>query len=101
MKRIVCLILTLTICLSILCGRGTTYNENGVEVNGYYNYITIKDLDVDHVVYDRNTFVVFYLQKNSYGGYLAPYQIYQDGMIYGAVYEDGNIVPVPYATVNP
>ena len=101
MKRIICFILILTICLSTLCGCGTTYNENGVEVNGSYNYITIKELDVDRIVYDKNTFVVFYLQLYSHGGYLTPYQIYQDGMIYGAVYENGNIVPVPYATMNP
>lgn len=101
MKKIIFLILILALCLSVLCGCGTTYNEDGVKVDGYCNYITIKELESDRIVYDRNTFVVFYLQTNTHGGYLVPYQIYKDGMIYGAVYENGNIVPVPYATVNP
>ena len=40
---------------------------------------------------------MFYIETAGYGGYLSPYQIYQDGAIYGAVYENGKIVPKPYA----
>ena len=37
------------------------------------------------------------MEQGTHGGYLTPYQIYQDGAIYGAVYENGKIVPKPYA----
>lgn len=52
------------------------------------------------LVYDINTKIVYLMDKNNYGGGLSQYQIYKDDAIYGAVYKDNEIIPVPYATIN-
>lgn len=107
MKRIICMLLALVICLG-LCACGiTTTNKDNVEVYGWGPYIYIRNTDgfFDDVVsngywlgYHRDTKVVFELYgAGSNLGTIVPYQIYQDGVIYGAVYENGEIVPIPYA----
>ena len=98
MKRIVCFVLILIVCVSLFCDCYSTTNENGIEVERYYDFIVLRKMtEYNWVVYDKNTSIVFYLEKGTHGGYMTPYQIYQDGVIYGAVYENGNIVPTPYA----
>lgn len=98
MKRIICFVLMLVMCASLFCGCYSTTDENGREVDGYYDFVILRKMtEYDWVVYDKNTSVVFYLEQGTHGGYLTPYQIYQDGALYGAVYEDGKIVPKPYA----
>lgn len=94
MKRFVCMLMALVMCLS-LCAcslapePGAIYDQGFVVISSYDDY--------NHLVYDINTNVVFYLETGSYRGFLTPYQIYQNGAIYGAVYENGEIVPTPYA----
>ena len=100
MKKIVCLLLALVMCLS-LCACGTkVIDTNGKELNTLYRgefIILEEDWDYSHrTVYHADTKVV-YFHQGGHGGYLTPYQIYQDGVIYGAVYENGEIVPIPYA----
>ena len=99
MRKIVCLLLALVLCLS-LCACGTKVIENGKEYKTLYNgefVILEEDLNYSNrMVYDPETKIVFYHQ-GGHAGYLTPYQIYQDGVIYGAVYENGKIVPAPYA----
>ena len=98
MKRIICFVLTLIICASLFCGCYSTTNENGIEVEGYYDFIILRKMtDCNWIVYDKNTSIVFYLEEVTHGGYMTPYQIYQDGVIYGAIYENGKIIPIPYA----
>jgi len=106
MKRIFCVLLVLIMCLG-LCACGTqTKNEYGAKVDGLGPYVYICDIhgEFDSVNgshwlgYHRDTLVVYecYLPGTNYG-IVHPYQIYENGAIYGAVYENGEIVPVPYA----
>ena len=98
MKRIVCFVLILVICASLFCGCFSTTNENGAPVDGYYDFVIIRKMtDYSWIVYDKTTSVCYYTERGTHGGYMTPYQIYQDGALYGAVYENGEIVPVPYA----
>ena len=98
MKRIICLLLALVMCLG-LCACAPTQIVEGEEVKIIdYRFGVIEELELgNYIVYDIYTKVVFYIETAGHGGYLTPYQIYQDGAIYGAVYENKEIVPVPYA----
>ena len=98
MKKTVCLLLALIMCL-ILGACAVTQVVEGEEVKVVdYRFGIIEELGLgNYLVYDIHTKVVFYVETAGHGGYLSPYQIYQDGAIYGAVYEDGKIVPKPYA----
>ena len=98
MKRIICLLLALVMCLG-LCACAPTQIVEGEEVKIIdYRFGVIEELELgNYIVYDIHTKVVFYIESAGHGGYLAPYQIYQDGAIYGAIYENKEIVPVPYA----
>lgn len=98
MKKIVCLLLALVMCLG-LCACAVAQVVEGEEVKVVdYRFGVIEELGLgNYLVYDIHTKVVFYIEAAGHGGYLAPYQIYQDGVIYGAVYENDEIVPVPYA----
>ena len=98
MKKIICLLLALVMCLG-LCACAVTQVVDGEEVKIVdYRFGVIEELDLgNYLVYDIQTKVVFYIETAGHGGSLSPYQIYQDGALYGAVYENGEIVPVPYA----
>ena len=98
MKKIICLLLALVMCLG-LCACAPTQIVEGEEVKIIdYRFGVIEELELgNYIVYDIHTKVVFYIESAGHGGYLTPYQIYQDGAIYGAVYENKEIVPAPYA----
>ena len=91
MKKIVCLLLVLIMCLS-LCACGETTED--VVFKGKYEVIESDPNYGNYVVWDKESYIVYNI---SHGGYITPHQIYQDGVIYGAVYENGEIVPIPYA----
>ena len=96
MKRIICFVLMLVMCVSLFCGCYSTTDENGREVDGYYDFVILRKMtEYDWVIYDKNTSVVFYMEQGTHGGYLTPYQIYQDGTLCDAVYENVSIVPKP------
>lgn len=108
MKRIICMLLVLVMCLGLCaCGGTTTTNEQNIEVNGWGPYVYIRNTHgfYDDIVstgywlgYHRDSKVVFEIYGAGTNlGTVVPYQIYQDGVIYGAVYENGEIVPTPYA----
>ncbi len=98
MKRIICFILMLVMCASLFCGCYSTTNEYGAPADGYRDFVIIRKIsDYNWVVYDKTTSVVFYMEHGTHGGHMTPYQIYQDGALYGAVYENNEIVPTPYA----
>ena len=95
MKKIVCLLLILVMCLSLCACGGTVIDENGIERKAFFNEYGIISHDWEYhyyVVYHLQTKVVYIYREG-----FSPYQIYQDGVIYGAVYENDEIVPVPYA----
>lgn len=102
MKRfIVCFVLAISIMLGLCACNPTTTDDKGISRELIYgSFVVLDKYGFDFttvVVYHKTTSVVYYLQSGSYGGFLTPYQIYQDGQIYGAIYQDGKIVPVPYA----
>jgi hypothetical protein len=100
MKRvIVCLILVFTIMLGLCACYPKTVDEQGIErtvINGFVAISTANNYN--YVVYNETTKVVYYLEIATHGGYLSPYLIYQDGALYGAIFQDGEIIPVPYAS---
>ena len=60
MKRIICFVLMLVMCVSLFCGCYSTTDENGREVDGYYDFVILRKMtEYDWVVYDKNTSVVF------------------------------------------
>lgn len=98
MKKIVCLFLALIMCLS-LCACTSTQIVEGeeIQITGH-RFGVVERLDYgNYIVYDVYTKVMFYIETGGHNGYLAPYQIYKDGAIYGAIYENGEIIPTPYA----
>lgn len=101
MKKIIICFILVVMVLSLCACQPTTTDECGIErdlFNGRFAVI-IKNNDYSSfIVYDINTKVVYYLESDSYNGYLSPYLIYQDGTIYGAIFENGKIIPVPYAS---
>ena len=98
MKKIICLLLVLVMCLGLCaCGR-TVIDENGGEKKAFFNEYGIISHDWEYnyyVVYHLQTKVVYIYREG-----FSPYQVYQDGVIYGAVYENDEIVPAPYAMGN-
>lgn len=99
MKKIVCLLLVLVICLGLCaCNRTTVIVDNTERTVLRNSYVVLEEFyGSEYIVFHKDTNIVYIFDNDGYGGYLCPYQIYQDGVIYGAVYENGEIVPVPYA----
>jgi hypothetical protein len=99
MKRfIVCFVLAISIMLGLCACYPTTLDEQGVERTVLDGFVVISTINnYNHVVYNQTTRVVYYFEAETHGGYLSPYFIYQDGALYGAIFQDGEIVPVPYA----
>lgn len=98
MKKIIVLILVI-IMLSLCACYPTIIDEQGVERTLITGFVVISSIGngYDHIVYNQTTKVVYYLETGTHAGYLSPYFIYQDGALYGAIYENGEITPVPYA----
>ena len=97
-KFIICFILVISIIFGLCACYPTVVDEQGTErtvINGFIVISTINNYQ--HVVYNQTTKVVYYLETETHAGYLSPYLIYQDGALYGAIYQDGKITPVPYA----
>ena len=99
MKRfIVCFVLAISIMFGLCACYPKTVDEQGVERTVMDGFVVISTINnYNHVVYNQTTKVVYYMETETHGGYLAPYFIYQDGALYGAIFQDGEIVPVPYA----
>ena len=102
MKIIICLFLVLVMCLG-LCACNQTIIVDNTERTILRNKFVVLEAfyDSEYIIFHKDTNIVYIFDNHGYGGYLCPYQIYQDGIIYGAVYENGSIVPTPYATINP
>lgn len=99
MKRfIICFILAISIMLGLCACLPTVVDQGEERVVFCGSFVSIKKQEIgNYIVYDKDTTVVYYLQYSSYEGHLSPYLIYKDGALYGAVFQDGEIVPVPYA----
>ena len=98
MKRFICMLMALVMCLG-LCACSQTIIVDNTERTVLRNvYVVIEKFSPgEFLVFHKDTNVIYMFENDGYGGYLCPYQIYEDGVIYGAVYENGEIVPKPYA----
>lgn len=97
MKKIICLVMAIILTLLFCCG----CKEEDPVPETYGSFIIIKQINeprYDYLAYHKDTKIVYELNKlYSHGQSIIPYQIYKNGVIYGAVYEDGEIKPIPYA----
>lgn len=99
-KIIVCFVLMMSLMLGLCACQPTITDEHGAErdlFNDRFAVITRNNDYASFIVYDISTKVVYYLESDSYNGYLSPYLIYKDGALYGAIFQDDEIIPVPYA----
>ena len=98
MKRIFCIVIAILVSITIFCGCATKADG---EVEKYGSYVILETTDKvrnNYIVYHEDTHIVYTANRlYSHSQTITPYQIYKDGLIYGAVYEDGEIKPVPYA----
>jgi hypothetical protein len=98
MKKIICVLLALVMCLSLCACAKTTIVDNTERTILRNVFVVLEEFSSnDYIVFHKDTNIVYIFDNDGYGGYLCPYQIYKDGVIYGAVYENGEIVLVPYA----
>lgn len=100
MKRfIICFTLVISIMLSFCACASVVVDQGLTRPVRCDEFVVITENTFSDVatVYHINTKVVYYLQFGGHNGFLSPYQIYQDGALYGAIYENGKIIPVPYA----
>ena len=97
MKKIICMFMSIILVLLFCCGCG----EENTGPETYSSFIIIEQTTPernDYLAYHKDTKVVYELSRlytNQQN--FVPYQIYKNGVIYGAVYEDGEIKPAPYA----
>ncbi len=99
MKKIFALCLTLMLILS-LCACVPQETIDGKEYGVIdSNFIAIEEYaHGTYLVAAKDTGVMYVLEAYGHGGFLSPHFIYKDGAIYGAVWIDEEIVPVPFAT---
>ena len=97
MKRIICIVMTIILIFLFCCG----CNEKETEPGTYGSFVLIEQINEpreDYLVYHKDTKVVYEVNSLDYHKQIfIPYQVYKNGVIYGAVYEDGEIKLVPYA----
>ena len=98
MKKFVCIVMVIILTLLFCCGCHEK-EETGPETYGSFVLIEqINESREDYLAYHKDTKVVYeinslYRHKQNF----IPYQVYKNGVIYGAVYEDEEIKLVPYA----
>lgn len=98
MKKLFICLLCIAILFGLCACAPTIVDGTGVQRRVLNGFVIIQDLgNCTYVAYNQATKVVYYLESDSYNGYLSPYIIYQDGYLYGAVFENGEITPIPYA----
>ena len=97
MKKIVYIVMVIILTLLLCCG--CHEKETGPETYGSFVLIEqINEPRTDYLAYHKDTKIVYEINNlYSHGQNFIPYQIYKNGVIYGAVYEDGEIKLVPYA----
>lgn len=101
MKNILIAFICTLMILSFCACTSTITDDTGDQCKQVgYNFAVIDEGEWrgDYLVYDIDTKIVYYYQTGatSDGGHLSPYLVYQDGAIYGTIFENGKIKPVPY-----
>ena len=97
MKKIICIVMTIILIFLFCCG----CNEKETEPGTYGSFVLIEQINEpreDYLVYHKDTKVVYEVNSLDYHKQIfIPYQVYTNGVIYGAVYEAGAIKLVSYA----
>ena len=97
MKKFICIVMAVILTLLFCCG----CHEKETGPRTYGSFVLIEQINEpreDYLAYHKDTKVVYEINSlYSHGQNFIPYQIYKNGVIYGAIYEDGEIKPVPYA----
>lgn len=96
------IVFVLVIVILVSCGETIT-DENGVEHECLHNHwIVIEDLGYSqYIVYDPTTKIIYFLYDGDYRSGITPYQTRnEDGFICGAIYENGQITPTPYFSID-
>ena len=97
MKKIICIVTVIILTLLFCCG----CHEKETGPRTYGSFVLIEQINEpreDYLAYHKDTKIVYeinslYRHKQNF----IPYQVYKNGVIYGAVYEDEEIKLVPYA----
>lgn len=97
MKKIICIVMVIILTLLFCCG----CHEKETGSRTYGSFVLIEQINEpreDYLAYHKDTKIVYeinslYRHKQNF----IPYQVYKNGVIYGAVYEDEEIKLVPYA----
>ena len=98
MKKVFTLCLTFILILSLCaCAPQETIDGQKYEVLDS-NFMIIEAYEYGtYLVATKDTGVMYVLETYGHGGFLSPYLIYEDGAIYGAVWINEEIIPIPFA----
>ena len=97
MEKIICIVMTTILIFLFCCG----CYEKETEPRTYGSFVLIEQINEpreDYLAYHKDTKIAYEINSlYSYSQNFIPYQVYKNGAIYGAIYEDGKIKLVPYA----
>lgn len=96
MKKIFILLLAFILILGLCACMPQEATDKPI-IGDYFVVIGECGYDVD-LVAAKDTGVVYLLDPCGNIGFLSPYLIYEDGAIYGAVWINDQITPIPFAT---
>lgn len=96
MKKTFILLLVFILALG-LCACIPQETTDKQVIKDYFIVIEECGYNID-LVAAKDTGVVYLLDSCGNIGYLSPYLIYEDGAIYGAVWINDKITPIPFAT---
>ena len=100
LKSGVLAVITVILCVLLIsltsCSNPTTADGKEVIED---QWVVINDDSWESIalVYHIDTKIVYEYGYGDYTSHLSPHLIYKDGHIYGSIFENGEIVPVPFA----
>ena len=99
MKKIFALCLALILILNLnACTPQETIDGREYDIIKS-NFIIVKEYEHGtYLVAAKDTNVIYFIDRYGDEGFMSPYLICEDGAIYGSMWIDEEIVPVPFAT---
>ena len=93
-------ILVIAIITIVCCACSAPITDDlGIERETIYErFAIIEESNGLKIVYDIHTKVVYYYNPGEATSFCTPYLIYKNGAVYGAIFEKGEIKPVPYSS---
>ena len=99
MKKVICIIITILLITILVGCAPITIDENGHPIEFLYpasDYVIISQDYERHIVYHKDTHIVYEAYCVDAGHSLIPYYIIgEDGCIHFTKYENGKIVEIP------